>query len=46
MLDELVRHTGYHRTYALPVLSRWGKETFLTVDGKPVKLKAGTTEQR
>jgi hypothetical protein len=46
MLDEFVRHTGYNRTYALHLLTRWGKETFLTVDGKPVKLKAGTSKRR
>jgi hypothetical protein len=28
------------------LLTHWGKETFLTVDGKPVKLKAGTTTRR
>jgi hypothetical protein len=46
MLDEFVRHTGYNRKYALHLLTRWGKETFFTVDGKPVKLKAGTTTRR
>jgi hypothetical protein len=46
VLDEYIRLTGYHRKYALLLLARWGKETFLTVDGKPVKLKAGTTKRR
>jgi hypothetical protein len=46
MLDEFVRHTGYNRKYALHLLTHWGKETFLTVEGKPVKLKAGTAKRR
>jgi hypothetical protein len=46
MLDEFVRQTGYNRKYALHMLTRWGKETILTVDGKPVKLKAGTAKRR
>jgi hypothetical protein len=28
------------------LMTHWGKETFLTVDGKPVKLKAGTAKRR
>jgi hypothetical protein len=46
ILDEFVRATGYNRKYALHILTHWGKETFLTVDGKPVKLKAGTVKRR
>jgi hypothetical protein len=46
LLDQFVRQTGYNRKYALHLLAHWGKETFLTVDGKPVKLKAGTTKRR
>jgi hypothetical protein len=46
MLDEFVRQTGYNRKYALHMLTHWGKDIFLTVDGKPVKLKAGTTKRR
>jgi hypothetical protein len=45
MLDEFGRHTGYNRKYALHLLTHRGNETFLTVDGKPVKLKAGTTKR-
>jgi hypothetical protein len=29
MLDEFIRHTGYNRKYALHLLTRWGKETFV-----------------
>jgi hypothetical protein len=39
-LDEFVQATGYNRKYAVHILSHWGKETWLTADGKPVKLKA------
>jgi hypothetical protein len=46
MLDEFVRQTGYNRKYALHLLTHWGKETFLTVEGKPVKLKAGAAKRR
>jgi hypothetical protein len=46
ILDEYIRLTEYHRKYALHLLTRWGKETFLTVDGTPVKLKAGTAKRR
>jgi hypothetical protein len=46
MLDEYTRHTGYNRKYALHILTHWGKETWLTVDGKPVKLKAAPAAKR
>jgi hypothetical protein len=46
ILDEFVRQTGYNRKYALHILTRWGKATFLTMDGKAVKLKAGTAKRR
>jgi hypothetical protein len=36
MLDEFIRQTGYNRKYALHLLTHWGKETFLTVEGKPM----------
>jgi hypothetical protein len=35
ILDEFTAATGYNRKYALHLLSGWGKETFLMVDGKP-----------
>jgi hypothetical protein len=46
ILDEFVAATGYNRKYALHILTHWGKETFLTGDGKPVKFKAGTAKRR
>jgi hypothetical protein len=46
IMDEYIRLTGYHRKYALLLLTRWGQERFLTVDGKPVKLKGGTAKRR
>jgi hypothetical protein len=39
ILDEFIATTGYNRKYALHLLTHWGKETFLTLDGKPVKFK-------
>jgi hypothetical protein len=45
ILDEFVQHTGYNRKYALHILTHWGKETFLTVDGKLVKLNTGTDKR-
>jgi hypothetical protein len=46
ILDEFVQATGYNRKYALHILTRWVKDSFLTADGKPVKLKAGTPKRR
>jgi hypothetical protein len=46
ILDEFIAATGYNRKYALHILTHWGKELSLTVGGKPVKLKAGTTKRR
>jgi hypothetical protein len=37
ILDEFVQATGYNRKYAPHILTRWGKETRLVVDGKPVR---------
>jgi hypothetical protein len=45
MLDEFVRQTGYNRKYALHLLTRWEKEIFFTVEGKPVKLKTGMAKR-
>jgi hypothetical protein len=46
ILGEYIRLTRYHRKYSLALLKWWGKEIFLTVDGKPVKLKACSAKQR
>jgi hypothetical protein len=43
ILDGFVQATGYNRKYAPHILTRWGKETFLLVNGKPVRLKAVPT---
>jgi hypothetical protein len=45
ILDEYTRQTGYHRKYAMYILINWGKTIFATVDGKPIKLKAGTAKK-
>jgi hypothetical protein len=45
LLDGVIQQTGYNRKYALPLLTHWGKEAFLPVDGKPVKLKAETVKR-
>jgi hypothetical protein len=36
ILDVFVETTGYHRKYSPQLPAHWGKETFLTVDGKPI----------
>ncbi|MDR0640090.1 MAG: hypothetical protein LBG27_14545 [Spirochaetaceae bacterium] len=44
--DEFVQAAGYNRKYAPRPPARWGKDAFLAVDGKPVKLKAGAAKRR
>jgi hypothetical protein len=46
ILNEFCETTGYHRKYALALLAHWGETTWVTLDGKPVKLKAGTAKRR
>jgi hypothetical protein len=46
LLDGCIQPTDSNRTYALHLLTHWGKETFRTVEGTPVKLKAGTAKRR
>jgi hypothetical protein len=46
ILDEYTRQTGYHRKYAMQILSRRGKTVVAMADGKPVKIKAGTATRR
>ena len=41
ILDEFTQTTGYHRKYAIHLLSTWGKEEIRLIDGKPVKLIVG-----
>jgi hypothetical protein len=38
ILDEYSRLTGFHRKYAMALLKGWGKETFLSVEGKPYRI--------
>ena len=46
ILDEFCQATGYNRKYALHLLTNWGKTEVLKVNGKMVKLKAGTAKRR
>jgi transposase InsO family protein len=46
ILDEFAQVTGYHRKYALAILTHWGKEKLVRLDGELVKLKAGTAKRR
>jgi hypothetical protein len=46
ILDEFTQVTGYHRKYALAVLSRWGKEQVIRLEGELIKVKAGTAKRR
>jgi len=41
ILDEFVRTTGYHRKYAIHLLSNWGKEQVRMIEGQAVKLVIG-----
>jgi hypothetical protein len=45
LLDGFIQQTDYNRKYAPPLLTHW-RRAFLMVDGKPVKLKAGTVKRR
>lgn len=42
MLDEFCRTTGYHRKYAIQLLSSWGTQRIHRIDGKPVAFVVGT----
>jgi hypothetical protein len=46
ILDEYVQTTGYNRKYALHLLTLWGKETRVKIDGKWIRLKAGASKKR
>ena len=46
ILDELVENTRGNRKYLLHVLVNWGKTTTVRIQGKTVKLKAGTRKRQ
>jgi hypothetical protein len=46
ILDEFTQVTGYHRKYALSVLTHWGKEKMVRLEGELIKVKAGTAKRR
>jgi hypothetical protein len=46
ILDEFTKTTGYHRKYAITLLSNWGKERLRTVDGKLVRFIMGKPTKR
>ena len=41
ILDEFVENTGYHRKYAIYLLTHWGTYTTVTLAGKQVRVVAG-----
>ncbi len=41
VLDEFVENTGYHRKYAIYLLTHWGTYTTVTLAGKRVRVVAG-----
>jgi hypothetical protein len=41
ILDEFTQTTGYHRKYAIGLLSHWGKRQLRWIDGVPVKVVVG-----
>jgi hypothetical protein len=45
-LDEFCHTTGYHRKYAIHLLSNWGRESFRRVDGRVVRLIVGKPARR
>ena len=46
ILDEFTKTTGYHRKYAITLLTNWGKEKLRTVAGKPVRFIVGRAAKR
>ena len=46
ILDEFTKTTGYNRKYAIHLLAHWGTERIITIEGKPVKLRAGRTKRK
>jgi hypothetical protein len=46
ILNEFVETTGYRRKYAIHLLSNWGKEKILKINGKPVKVIIGEKKEK
>jgi len=46
ILDEFTRTTGYHRKYAIHMLSNWGREKFRMVEGRSIRFIVGKPTTR
>jgi hypothetical protein len=46
LLTEFTDSTGYNRKYAIHLLNRWGKSTYIQTDGGLVRLKAGNWKHK
>jgi len=45
ILDEFTKSSGYNRKYALRLLNHCAKQTVLTLEGQPLKLKAASPQR-
>ena len=46
ILNHFCKTTGYHRKYAISLLSNWDKEEIIRIDNKCVRLKTGTKKRK
>lgn len=46
ILDEFTKTTGYNRKYAIHLLAHWGIKRILTIEGKPIALRAGRANRK